>query len=111
MTGQTDAGDVAREASALHAIAESVLGNFRTAEGMTQSFIREAIMQGTFAPGQRLNMDVIAESLGVSRTPVRTGRRQPEREGLVEINPRPGVIVSVLNTDEIAEIYELRVLL
>jgi DNA-binding GntR family transcriptional regulator len=95
----------------LSAIAESVRGTFQTVEGMTQSFIREAILQGIYKPGERLNQDAIAEALGVSRMPVRASLRQLEGEGLVRIYPHRGATVSVLRPQEIAEIYELRVLI
>lgn len=95
----------------LSQIAQSVRGTFQSVEGMTQAFIREAIMQGIFPPGQRLNLDAIAESLGVSRMPVRASLRQLENEGLVQINHHRGATVSVLRPDEIKEIYELRILL
>lgn len=100
-----------QDAKVLGNIAESVRGTFQTVEDMTQSFIREAIVQGVFRPGQRLNLDTIAGSLGVSRMPVRASLRQLENEGLVRIHPYRGATVSVLRPDEIAEIYELRILL
>ena len=100
-----------KDAKILSHIADSVRGTFQTVEDMTQSFIREAIIQGVFRPGQRLNLDTIAGSLGVSRMPVRASLRQLENEGLVEISPYRGATVSVLRPDEIAEIYELRILL
>jgi DNA-binding GntR family transcriptional regulator len=111
MAGTVGMGAMDSEVAALGAIAESVRGTFQTVEEMTQSFIREAILQGVFRPGQRLNLDTIAESLGVSRMPVRAGLRQLESEGLIQINRYRGATVSVLRADEIAEIYELRILL
>jgi DNA-binding GntR family transcriptional regulator len=99
------------DAQNLSRIAESVRGTFQSVEDMTQAFIREAIVQGVFPPGQRLNLDTIAESLGVSRMPVRASLRQLENEGLVRINHHRGASVSVLRPDEINEIYELRILL
>lgn len=95
----------------LDTIAQSVRGTFQTVEDMTQSFIREAILQGAFPPGQRLNLDAIAATLGVSRMPVRASLRQLEGEGLLRIHPHRGATVSVLRAKEIAEIYELRILL
>lgn len=95
----------------MNAIVESVRRKFNTVEDMTQSFIREAIVTGAFPPGQRLNLDEIAATLGVSRMPVRNGLRQLESEGLIEVNPYRGARVSVLHPGEIAEIYELRILL
>jgi DNA-binding GntR family transcriptional regulator len=99
------------EVEALQAIAQSVRGTFTTVEDMTQSFIREAIVQGVFLPGQRLNLDAIASTLGVSRMPVRASLKQLESEGLLRISAYRGATVSVLEPSEIAEIYELRVLL
>lgn len=99
------------DAQNLTRIADSVRGTFQSVEDMTQAFIREAILQGIFPPGQRLNLDTIAESLGVSRMPVRASLRQLENEGLVRINHHRGASVSVLRPDEINEIYELRILL
>jgi DNA-binding GntR family transcriptional regulator len=95
----------------LAAIVDSVRRTFHTVEDMTQSFIREAIVTGVFRPGQRLNLDAIAATLGVSRMPVRASLRQLENEGLIEMSPYRGARVSVLAPAEIAEIYELRVLL
>jgi DNA-binding GntR family transcriptional regulator len=101
----------AEDLDKLNAIVESVGRRFDTVEDMTQSFIREAIMTGVFAPGQRLNLDAIAATLGVSRMPVRNGLRQLEGEGLIQVSPYRGATVSVLEPAEIAEIYELRILL
>jgi DNA-binding GntR family transcriptional regulator len=96
---------------ALAAIAASVRGSFQTVEDMAQSFIREAIQQGIFPPGHRLNLDGIAATLGVSRMPVRASLRQLESEGLLQIHAYRGATVSVLRPEEIAEIYELRTVL
>lgn len=95
----------------LLAISQSVRGTFFTVEDMTQQFIREAILQGVFVPGERLNLDTIARVLGVSRMPVRAGLRQLESEGLLRIYPHRGAMVSILGAKEIAELYELRILL
>jgi DNA-binding GntR family transcriptional regulator len=95
----------------LRAIAESVRGTFQTVESMAHAFIREAILQGIYKPGERLNQDAIADALGVSRMPVRASLRQLEAEGLVRIYPHRGATVSVLQRHEIAEIYDMRVLI
>jgi len=99
------------DVAALSTIADSVRGTFQTVEDMTHSFIREAIVQGVFPPGQRLNLDVIASTLGVSRMPVRASLRQLESEGLLRIHPYRGATVSILTAPEIAEIYDMRILL
>lgn len=100
-----------RVSDELTEIAASVRGTFQTVEEMAQSFIREAILCGALRPGERLNQDRIAAVLGVSRMPVRASLRQLEAEGLLRIHTHRGAIVSVLRPEEIAEIYDMRVLL
>lgn len=102
-------GESAEELMA--AVAVSVRSSFQTVEDMAQSFIREAIQQGVLPPGHRLNLDAIASTLGISRMPVRASLRQLESEGLLRIHAHRGATVSVLRPEEIAEIYELRILL
>lgn len=97
--------------SELEAVAATVRGGFSTVEEMTESFIREAILQGVLRPGERLQQDEIAAVLGVSRMPVRASLRQLESEGLLFLRPHRGAIVASLQPAEIAELYELRILL
>ena len=56
--------------------------------------LRQAIITGEFAPGERLMEISLANRLGVSRTPVREAIRKLELEGLVIMIPvltgRPG---------------------
>lgn len=92
-------------------MAESLRGNFQTVEAMSQAFIREAILRGIYKPGERLNQDAIAAALGISRMPVRASLRQLEAEGLVHIYPHRGAMVAALHGEQIAEIYEMRVVL
>jgi DNA-binding GntR family transcriptional regulator len=103
-----------REASRLDQlqdVARGVRGTFHTVEGMTESFIRQAILRGVFRPGERVPQDEIAAALGVSRMPVRASLRPLEAEGLLAIRPHRGAIVASLRREEITELYEMRVLL
>ncbi|MPZ52685.1 MAG: FCD domain-containing protein [Acidimicrobiia bacterium] len=93
----------------MQSIAEEVRGQYRTLEEMTIQALRAAILTGVFSPGQRLQQDRIAESLQVSRIPVRSALRLLESEGLVVFHPHRGATVSTLTDDEVAEIYEIRV--
>lgn len=99
------------EEDPLPALAQAVRGSFSTVEDMTKAFIREAILKGIFRPGQRLQQDSIAALLGVSRMPVRASLRQLESEGLVTFHAHRGATVASLTGRQIAEIYELRILL
>ena len=50
--------------------------------------LRDALVSGELAPGQRLRDQELAARLGVSRTPVREALQRLEDEGLVETAPR-----------------------
>nr|WP_246401829.1 GntR family transcriptional regulator [Jiangella mangrovi] len=78
---------------------------------MTRSFIRAAIAQGVFRPGERIDPVLIGSTLGVSRMPIRVSLRLLEGEGLLTFHPYKGAIVAPMGVREVGEIYELRVLL
>jgi DNA-binding GntR family transcriptional regulator len=59
--------------------------------------IRDAIVDGTLAPGERLNDIDLARWLGVSRTPVREALARLEEAGLVQTKPGRYTIVSPLD--------------
>jgi DNA-binding GntR family transcriptional regulator len=59
--------------------------------------IRDAIVDGTLAPGERLNDVELAQWLGVSRTPVREALTRLEDSGLVHTKPGRYTIVSPLD--------------
>ncbi|WP_447398581.1 GntR family transcriptional regulator [Acinetobacter baumannii] len=73
--------------------------------------VRNAIITGFFPSGKRLVERTLCEELGVSRSVVREVIRYLEAEGLVEILPNKGPIVSLLNWDIASQIYEIRLLL
>lgn len=75
------------------------------------SKLREAILRGEFAKGERLIQEEWAEKLGVSRMPIREALRQLEMEGLVRIEPHRGAIVLPVTVEDVEEIYFLRALL
>ena len=65
------------------------------------------ITSGVLKPGTRLNEVHLAESLGVSRGPVREAARELEGLGLTTSRPRQGFYVTDYTDTEIIEIYEL----
>jgi DNA-binding GntR family transcriptional regulator len=70
--------------------------------------IRGAIIEGRLRPGMRLVEGDLAESLKVSRGPVREALRRLEQEGLVRIVPASGTFVATLTEEDIGDIYGLR---
>jgi DNA-binding GntR family transcriptional regulator len=71
-------------------------------------YISEAILRGDFAPGQPLPEVQLADRMGTSRSTVREASRTLAEQGLVEIFPHRGVIVSRLTARTAREIFTLR---
>lgn len=70
--------------------------------------LRQAIITGEFAPGERLMEISLAERLGVSRTPVREAIRKLELEGLVVMIPRKGAEVAKITKERLRDVLEVR---
>lgn len=74
----------------------------------TAELLRERLLGGGFAPGERLVEAEIARQLGISRGPVREALAKLRAEGLVYDEPRRGSFVAELTDHDVHEIYELR---
>jgi len=70
--------------------------------------LKQAIIQGNITAEEWLVESHIAETLGISRTPVREAIHKLEREGLVERQPRGGFTVLGLNRNDIEETFGIR---
>lgn len=73
--------------------------------------IREDIIERKYKPGEALTEQGLADSLQVSRTPIREALRQLELEELVEIRPNKGAVVVGIHAEDIRDIYLIRSLL
>ena len=67
--------------------------------------LREQIVSGVLEPGRRLSEREIGALLGVSRTPLREALRLLAGERLVEVLPRRGARVALLDTAVVEEVY------
>ncbi len=70
--------------------------------------LRQAILKGDLAPGERLMEVSLANRLGVSRTPVREAIRKLELEGLVLMVPRRGAEVAKISEKNLRDVLEVR---
>lgn len=70
--------------------------------------IRNAIIAGRFAPGERLVEHELVSWTGVSRTAVREALRQLEAEGVVDNIPNKGPVVAKVTPDEARCHYDVR---
>jgi GntR family transcriptional regulator, vanillate catabolism transcriptional regulator len=70
--------------------------------------IREMILQGELAPGQRVPEATIAQQLGISRTPVRQALPALAEEGLLIASGRRGYAVRIFTINEIVTALDIR---
>ncbi|HQA60037.1 MAG: GntR family transcriptional regulator [Tepidanaerobacteraceae bacterium] len=70
--------------------------------------IKTAILNNELMPGEKLVEASLAETLNMSRTPIREALRQLEQEGFVTYYPQKGSIVSHISTTLAQELYEVR---
>ncbi len=69
--------------------------------------VRRRIWDGELRPGDRLNQEELAASLGVSRIPVRDALMGLEREGVVRMEPHRGAFVEPVDGRSVADHFEL----
>lgn len=65
--------------------------------------VRDLIVQGILPPGGRLNERELCEQLRISRTPLREAIKMLATEGLVELLPNRGAVVSLIDRERLAE--------
>ncbi|WP_306464452.1 GntR family transcriptional regulator, partial [Acinetobacter baumannii] len=70
--------------------------------------LRDWILNGAVAGGERLEEIPLAERLGVSRTPVRAALTLLANEGLLDYQPKRGYLVRSFGADEVFAAYEVR---
>lgn len=85
--------------------------NLKTREDIVADAIRNAILRGTFKPGEKLDQQTLAVQLGVSRSPVREALRTLAAEELVTNIPHRGAVVSERSLEELKELLFIRTML
>ena len=80
------------------------------AESVYQT-IKQKIIYVEYAPGTLIREGELASKLGVSKTPVREALNGLKHEGLVEVIPYKGYLVSHLSFQELMDLFELRIIL
>jgi GntR family transcriptional regulator of vanillate catabolism len=70
--------------------------------------LREMILRGKLAPGQRLAEAPLAEELGMSRTPVRQALPMLAQEGLLSLHETRGYVVRAFTWAEVVDAIDLR---
>lgn len=73
--------------------------------------VRDGILQGRYAPGQRLIEADLTRELGISRGPLREALHRLAADNLLEIVPNRGAIVRRLSMREMLELFSIRIAL
>ncbi|MBW1731371.1 MAG: GntR family transcriptional regulator [Deltaproteobacteria bacterium] len=73
-----------------------------------KKYLEQRIFTGKLKPGQQIKEQEVAESLGVSRPPIREALKILEAEGLITRRPNKGAFVTEIDEKDIWEIYTLK---
>lgn len=73
-----------------------------------EEMLRGMILDGTLSPGERLNEVVIADSIGISRGPLREAIKRLSGQGYLTMETHRGAFVKAYQPQEIVDLYELR---
>ena len=73
--------------------------------------LREQIISGALAAGERVNETRVTRELSLSRSPVREALRILESEGLVTLEPHRGARVRGLSEQDLEEIFDVRLMI
>ncbi|WP_319843003.1 GntR family transcriptional regulator [Terrihabitans rhizophilus] len=69
--------------------------------------LREMILNGELRPGEKVPEEQLCEQFGVSRTPIREALKVLAAEGVLQILPHRGAIVSRITEDQINEMFPI----
>lgn len=70
--------------------------------------LRQMLLSGSLAPGQRIVQEDLARAMGVSRTPLVNALKRLAQEGLLESRPRRGIYVKSLDREAMRHLHVLR---
>lgn len=70
--------------------------------------VRDRILSGQVAPDRPIRQDALAAELGVSKIPLREALTRLEQEGLLRSHANRGYFVRPMTTEEVEEVYALR---
>jgi DNA-binding GntR family transcriptional regulator len=87
--------------------------------GSARSFLKEEayeriklrLLNNDYPPGSFLSERQLAQSLGMSKTPIKAALERLESEGFISVSPQQGIVVRELSIQEIADQYEIRAVL
>ncbi|WP_212523494.1 GntR family transcriptional regulator [Actibacterium sp. MT2.3-13A] len=69
--------------------------------------LRQMIFEGVLEPGEKVREKPLTEKFGVSRTPLREALKVLASEGLLELIPNRGAVITRQSADELDEVFSV----
>ena len=69
--------------------------------------LRQMILEGQLQPGEKINEKRLTEQFGVSRTPLREALKVLASEGLLDLIPHRGAVITRQSDAEMAEVFHV----
>jgi len=82
---------------------------FKTKNEAVYERLRHDIIDGKLKPGQRIVISDLSKEFGFSEIPIREAIRRLDSEGLLQVTPHVGTIVTEIDEKEVTEIYLIRI--
>jgi DNA-binding GntR family transcriptional regulator len=79
----------------------------RSLREQVYDYLRDQMSRGGLQPGAFLDLNELANRLGVSRTPLREALLHLESQGFVTVLPRRGFRLNALTLDDIRHFYQI----
>ena len=74
------------------------------------TLLRNMIISGQLAPESAITENSIVEKLAIGKTPVREAMRRLVLEGLLDVTPRLGYMVTGITRQDVEDIFQLRII-
>ncbi|ODN71236.1 GntR family transcriptional regulator [Methylobrevis pamukkalensis] len=89
---------------------EAARGPRRSADSASRAYqaIRRLVVEFRLKPEERINEVQLAQSLGLSRTPVREALNRLASEGFLVFTPNRGFVFKALEIEDLVRVFELR---
>lgn len=82
-----------------------------SASSRVYAWTKERIIDGTFATGAMISEGEVSEAVGVSRTPVREAFLRLASEGILDLFPKRGALVTPVTPADMRNVMEARLLI
>ena len=87
------------------------LGQQLSLKQLVYNTLHDMIIRGELHPGERITEEDLAQSMNISRAPIREGLNMLERDGFVAIIPRKGAIVTRIDQNMVRDLWEARLVI